>query len=175
MSKQTGRRYNYIYSKLVTEKNGLTGFVAYCLYKQTKVAWIEKFKKSHDGKPPTDKEIEDNFSKGTTSDHYLQGLLQDAEKKKEELLNKWLQEHSNEKEELKQKVEKLEKLIAISVQSYLSPTLTDRFKRWGKDLLFSLISLFIWFGLFYLGSKVFPDFKDFLLGQLASFIPISKV
>ena len=81
MSKPKGRRYNYIYSKLVTAENGLTGFVAYCLYKQKKVAWIEQFKKSHNNTPPTDKQIEDEFSRGTVSDTYLQGLLQEAEGK----------------------------------------------------------------------------------------------
>ena len=66
MSKQKGRRYNFIYSKLVTEDNGLNGFIAYCLYKQEKIAWIEDFKKSHNNIPPTDKEIEDNFSNMNT-------------------------------------------------------------------------------------------------------------
>lgn len=52
MSKQKGRRYSYIYSKLVTDPNGLTGVIAYCLYKQEKIAWIEDFKKSHNDIPP---------------------------------------------------------------------------------------------------------------------------
>lgn len=45
MSNRKGRRYNFIYSKLVTDANGLSGFIAYCLYKQEKIAWIEDFKK----------------------------------------------------------------------------------------------------------------------------------
>lgn len=170
MSKPKGRRYNYIYSKLATEENGLTGFVAYCLYKQQKVAWIEQFKKSHNNVPPTDKQIEDGFSKGTVSDTYLQGLLQEAEGKKEDLLNEWTRQHENEKKNLKQEIGKLKDLISISVQAYLSPTPKERVKRWGKDLLFSFVSLLLWFGLFFLFSKIYPPFKAFLLGQLASFI-----
>lgn len=170
MSKPKGRRYNYIYSKLVTAENGLTGFVAYCLYKQKKVAWIEQFKKSHNNTPPTDKQIEDEFSRGTVSDTYLQGLLQEAEGKREILLNEWTQKHEDEKNNLKEEIGKLKDLISISVQGYLSPTLQERLKRWGKDLLFSFVSLLLWFGLFFLLSKIYPPFKAFLLGQLASFI-----
>lgn len=170
MSKPKGRRYNYIYSKLVTEENGLTGFVAYCLYKQEKVAWIKQFKQSNHDIPPTDKQIEDEFSKGTKSDLYLKGLLQKAEGMKEKLLNEWTQQHENEKMLLAQKVQDLEKLISGSVESYLSPTWMERLKRWGKDLFFTFISLLLWFVLFVLGSKCFPPFKDFLRGQLASFI-----
>ena len=47
MSNRKGRRYNYIYSKLVTDANGLSGFIAYCLYKQEKIAWIEDFRKKN--------------------------------------------------------------------------------------------------------------------------------
>ncbi|ERJ87833.1 hypothetical protein HMPREF1989_00526 [Porphyromonas gingivalis F0566] len=169
MSKPKGRRYNYIYSKLVTTENGLTGFVAYCLYKQKKVAWIKQFKQTHSNVPPTDKQIEDEFSKGTMSDPYLQGLLQEAENMREKLLNEWTQQHEDEKSILKQKIERLEELISISVKAYLSPTWMERIKRWGKDLLFTFISLLLWFGLFFLFGKIYPPFKAFLLGQLASF------
>ena len=97
MSKQKGRRYNFIYSKLVTDANGLSGFIAYCLYKQEKIAWIEDFKKSHNNIPPTDKEIEDNFSNKTNHKYYLDGLMSRADKMKEELLSAWGLQHENEK------------------------------------------------------------------------------
>lgn len=104
------------------------------------------------------------------SDPYLQGLLQEAEGMKEKLLNGWTQHHEDEKNNLKQEIGKLKDLISISVQAYLSPTLKERIKRWGKDLLFSFVSLLLWFGLFFLFGKIYPPFKAFLLGQLASFI-----
>ena len=104
------------------------------------------------------------------SDPYLQGLLQEADNKRDMLLNEWTKQHEDEKSILKQKIERLEELISISVKAYLSPTLMERIIRWGKDLLFTFISLLLWFGLFFLLGKIYPPFKAFLLGQFASFI-----
>lgn len=149
MSKQKGRRYNFIYSKLVTDDNGLSGFIAYCLYKQEKIAWIEDFKKTHNNIPPTDKEIEDDFSNKTDHEYYLDGLMSKADKKKEELLNAWGLQHENEKAQL-QIENSLLKQIIEPMEGYLKPTLANRFKNWGKDILFSFISVPLWVLVIYL-------------------------
>ena len=52
------RRYNYIYSRLVTGETDIVGHIAYALYKAEKVAFIEKYKQDNEGKSPTEKEIE---------------------------------------------------------------------------------------------------------------------
>ena len=144
MPKQKGRRYNFIYSKLVTKEHGLTGFIAYCLYKQKKVAWIENFKEEHKV-PPTDKEIEDLFSTKTDSETYITGLMQTAESKKEELLTTWAIEHENEKQKLREENRSLKELIPNSVQHHLNPSWGTRFKGLGKDILLSMISIALWF------------------------------
>ena len=48
------REYNFIYSRLVKDKSDMIGHIAYSLYKQEKVSWIEGHKQGNDGKEPTD-------------------------------------------------------------------------------------------------------------------------
>lgn len=170
MSKQKGRRYNFIYSKLVTDDNGLTGFIAYSLYKQEKIAWIEGFKKSHNNIPPTDKEIEDNFSKKTEHEYYLNGLMSKADKKKEELLSAWGLQHENEKQKLQTENNFLKQQIIKPLNRSLNPTLCDRFKNWGKDILFSFISVPLWVFVIYLISCLYSPLKIFLANTLKEWI-----
>ena len=144
MNKHKGRRYNYIYSKLVTKEHGLTGFIAYCLYKQEKIVWIEEFQEKHKV-PPTDKQIEDGFSTTTCSENYITGLMQTAESQKEELLTTWAIEHENEKQKLREENHSLKKLIPNSVQHHLNPNWGTRLKGLGKDILLSMISIVLWF------------------------------
>lgn len=170
MSKQKGRRYNFIYSKLVTDDNGLSGFIAYCLYKQEKIAWIEDFKKTHNNIPPTDKEIEDNFSNKTDHEYYLDGLMSKADKKKEELLNAWGLQHENEKAQLQIENSLLKKQIIEPMEGYLKPTLANRFKNWGKDILFSFISVPLWVLVIYLITCLSSPLKSYLANTLKEWI-----
>ena len=169
MSKQKGRRYNFIYSKLVTDDNGLSGFIAYCLYKQEKIAWIEDFKKTHNNIPPTDKEIEDDFSNKTDHEYYLDELMSKADKKKEELLNAWGLQHENEKAQL-QIENSLLKQIIEPMEGYLKLTLANRFKNWGKDILFSFISVPLWVLVIYLITCLSSPLKSFLANTLKEWI-----
>ena len=170
MSKQKGRRYNFIYSKLVTDDNGLSGFIAYCLYKQEKIAWIEDFKKTHNNIPPTDKEIEDDFSNKTDHEYYLDGLMSKADKKKEELLNAWGLQHENEKAQLQIENSLLKKQIIEPMEGYLKPTLANRFKNWGNDILFSFISVPLWVLVIYLITCLSSPLKSFLANTLKEWI-----
>ena len=52
------RRFNYIYSKLVSGETDIVGHIAYALYKAEKVAFIERYKQDNEGRNPTEKEIE---------------------------------------------------------------------------------------------------------------------
>lgn len=54
------KQYNYIYSKLVSGRDDVVGMLAYSIYKQHKIEFIEDFKKSKNGTAPTDSDIE-NF------------------------------------------------------------------------------------------------------------------
>lgn len=170
MSQKKGRRYNFIYSKLVTEANGLSGVIAYCLYKQEKIAWIEDFKKLHNNNSPTDKQIEDNFSNKTDHKYYLEGLMSRADEKKEELLSAWGLQHENEKKQLQIENCLLKKQIIEPLKDYLKPTWGNRFKNWGKDILFSFISVPLWVFVIYLITCLSSPLKMFLVNTLKEWI-----
>jgi len=51
------KQYNYIYSKLVSSPEDVIGLLAYSIYKQHKIEFIEDFKKKK-GYAPTDADIE---------------------------------------------------------------------------------------------------------------------
>lgn len=48
------RSYNFIFSKLVRDENDLIGLIAYGIYKQHKIQFIESFKRSHGDVEPSD-------------------------------------------------------------------------------------------------------------------------
>ena len=52
------RYYSDIHTKLVADENDLVGLIAYGLYKQEKLSYIEKYKNEHGGRKPTNLEIE---------------------------------------------------------------------------------------------------------------------
>ena len=54
------RHYNFIYKELVRYDGDMVGRIAYSLYKREKIAFIEQYKKEHNGQEPTIKEF-DNF------------------------------------------------------------------------------------------------------------------
>lgn len=70
------RNYNYIYSKLVENDSDLIGHMAYSLYKQSKIEYIEK--KMTDGKPLSDEELIP-FNDFSSSDSSIQSYRIKAE------------------------------------------------------------------------------------------------
>lgn len=52
------RKYNYIYQSLVDDKSDIYGHFAYNAYKSDKIRFIEEFKMNHDGKSPSETELE---------------------------------------------------------------------------------------------------------------------
>lgn len=78
------RRYNFIFPKLVGEKpadpgqpQNILGLLAYGIYKQEKMAYIEEFKRKHDERDPEEHEL-DEFH--TTSVARIPQYLRDAER-----------------------------------------------------------------------------------------------
>ena len=55
------RKYNYIFSKLVDDETDLIGLVAYGIYKNNKIGYIEKFKEKQ-GREPSEDELEHSMS-----------------------------------------------------------------------------------------------------------------
>ena len=162
MGKKSGREYNYIYSKLVTRENGLCGFVAYCLYKQKKVDWIDNFTKRNK-KGPTDGEIHRGFSVTTENDTYIQGLMEEAKGKEKELLECWMAPLQTEKK-------RLESLIGSSVRKRISPTRIDRVVAFFTEVFYAMLALIGWFFVIVLISKLWPPFSRYIIGELKELI-----
>lgn len=52
------RKYNFIYSRLVEGKGDIIGYIAYALYKDAKIEYINRYKKEHNGKEPDEDDLE---------------------------------------------------------------------------------------------------------------------
>lgn len=70
------KQYNYIYSQLVKDKNDVVGMLAYSIYKQHKIEFIEDFKKKKKG-APTDSDIE-NFIMSSVTPSQLEKYRESA-------------------------------------------------------------------------------------------------
>ena len=60
------KQYNYIYSRLVKDQNDVVGMLAYSIYKQHKIEFIENIKKKKNA-APTDSDIENFIMSSVTS------------------------------------------------------------------------------------------------------------
>ena len=62
--------YNYIYNKLVDDKNDIFGIIAYSVYKRQKIEYLDKFKAEH-GRDATKEELE-HFKEISNSETQLE-------------------------------------------------------------------------------------------------------
>ena len=51
------RKYNYIYKLLVEDRGDIIGHIAYALYKEDKIEYINKFKEEHNNNEPTEDDL----------------------------------------------------------------------------------------------------------------------
>lgn len=51
------RKYNYIYKQLVEDRGDIIGHIAYALYKEDKIEYINKFKEEHNNNEPTEDDL----------------------------------------------------------------------------------------------------------------------
>lgn len=79
--------YNFIYKQLVKAPNDVVGALAYALYKNEKVEYIEKFKRQHNDADPTDTDLA-HFHLASTTAARIGSYQQSAEA----LLSKFLTE-----------------------------------------------------------------------------------
>lgn len=76
--------YNWIYERLVQDENDLVGAIAYVLYKQQKIEFIEGVKKENDGDPTAEQWVE--FHRLTC----LESSILNYQKRAEDLVNQFL-------------------------------------------------------------------------------------
>ena len=92
------RKYNYIFKKLVDDETDLIGLVAYGLYKNNKIEYLEKFKDKN-GREPTEDELE-LFNEHSCTDSSLHNFIKVAETNINDLMNETVyQEVEKQKKE----------------------------------------------------------------------------
>lgn len=79
------RKYNYIFSKLVDNETDLIGLVAYGLYKNNKIEFLQNFKEKNK-REPTEEEL-DSFNEYSWTDNSLQNYIRIAESNITDLMN----------------------------------------------------------------------------------------
>ncbi|MBQ4507479.1 MAG: hypothetical protein II970_01090 [Paludibacteraceae bacterium] len=87
---QHQRRYNYIYSKLVSDETDIIGHIAYALYKSDKVCFMEKLRA--EGKEPTEEDLQ-QFHQISCLDSTLERYQMHASVIMEAFLNEVLKKH----------------------------------------------------------------------------------
>lgn len=92
------KKYNYIYSKLVEGEGDFVGHIAYSLYKQDKIAYIEDFKNKNGNNDPTDVQLE-AFHQLTTMPNYIATYRMKAENILDAFMNTTLSETVKEIEQ----------------------------------------------------------------------------
>lgn len=89
------RQYNFIYSKLVLGSDDFVGQIAYSIYKQDKINFIEKFKQENSDKDPEELDFV-HFHKFSSTDSAIQSYRLKAELILQEFLNNSLEEAIDE-------------------------------------------------------------------------------
>lgn len=79
-------RYNWVFKELVKDRDDVTGALAYVLYKQDKVAYIEQLVKERDGQQPTSDDLA-SFRRHTSLTPVLSGYRDRADVLLEEFLD----------------------------------------------------------------------------------------
>ena len=108
------RKYNYIYSKLVEGETDLIGLVAYGLYKNNKIEYLQNFKKKNNSEP-FEEEL-DQFNELSCTESSLQNYVRIAETNINDLMNETIYQeverqksdfYNNQTEEIKNIVKEL--------------------------------------------------------------------
>lgn len=108
------RKYNYIYSKLVEGETDLIGLVAYGLYKNNKIEYLQNFKKKNN-REPFEEEL-DQFNELSCTESSLQNYVRIAETNINDLMNETIYQeverqksdfYNNQTEEIKNIVKEL--------------------------------------------------------------------
>jgi hypothetical protein len=120
----TQRTYNFIYNKLVNDKDDVLGIIAYSLYKRNKIDFINKFKAEH-GTPPGDDQML-TFHASSTTESSLEGFRRQAVELARAFLDSALDE---ERQELEQEY----------AEKYYLSKVTDEVKALKPNYFFSFL------------------------------------
>lgn len=129
------KKYNFIYRELVQNWDDIVGHVAYSLYKENKIQFIEKFKKDHGGKEPTDEDFE-NFHRISCLPDSIENYKRSAVELLKSFMNALLADEVKEIEASTfRRHEEMLRQIVEKMKSHR--------KSWWKELGMSALSTFI--------------------------------
>lgn len=114
------RNYNYIFSKLVNAEDDVVGLLAYAIYKQQKIEYIEDFAKKHDGRGPTDEELAP-FNELTSQKKQIENYKNIAETRFGDFLDRLMRRHLEEFKEAQKSAHRealLEAFTSVSKESH---------------------------------------------------------
>lgn len=135
------RKYNYIFSKLVTDKDDIRGHIAYAIYKFEKVSHLEEFKKKNN-REPNEEEI-NAFHDSCCNPARLEEYNAHAESILETFSNELLKEAADqiEKDYIEHQDEHLKKII----KSVMPSTGSQYFHGILQSILGAiLLSILLW-------------------------------
>jgi hypothetical protein len=157
-----GRKYNFIYKKLVESEDDLVGLVAYGIYKQHKIAFINDFKENNK-REPNDSEFEVFFLVSTTLDQ-LRKYRDQAETLVSELVSNTILEEiqSFENDMLNKYEEKIEKAVKNNVPSNTKSIIIGT----GSSIIGAIILSIVMIGFYLYGNTIdknrLEDIKEFI-------------
>lgn len=154
------RKYNFIFSRLVEDKNDLVGLIAYGIYKQHKIEFIQSFKDENDGQEPSEDDYK-SFAMASCTDASISQYRKTAEILLQQLTLTAAREEINNFEDdmLRQYRAEIASAISAGKEEYISNL--------GAEVKKQLPSWWASFGASVAGAFVFAIFVyiGFLLGS----------
>ena len=121
------KKYNYIYGKLVSSPEDVIGLLAYSIYKQHKIEFIEDFKKKK-GSAPTDADIE-NFIMSSVTQSQLEKYRESANTILSETVADAVQDEMGR--------------MSLDFQNVIEPVVKKHSSSWIKTVLLNVIGSFV--------------------------------
>ena len=121
------KQYNYIYGKLVSSPEDVIGLLAYSIYKQHKIEFIEDFKKKK-GSAPTDADIE-NFIMSSVTQSQLEKYRESANTILSETVADAVQDEMGR--------------MSLDFQNVIEPVVKKHSSSWIKTVLLNVIGSFV--------------------------------
>ena len=121
------KQYNYIYSQLVSSPEDVIGLLAYSIYKQHKIEFIEDFKNKK-GSAPTDADIE-NFIMSSVTQSQLEKYKESAYTILSETVADAVQDEMGR--------------MSFDFQNAIEPVIKKHSSSWGKTVFLNVIGSFV--------------------------------
>lgn len=158
------KKYNFIFSKLVHDENDLVGLIAYALYKQHKIEFIESFKATHGGIDPDDEDL-DSFCLSSCTPSSLNSYRDEAQSLLEKLTL----------EAAKEEISNFQNDMLLNYRQEIENAVKNNKPKWWNSVLCSLIgaaafSLLIALGS-YLGRTSEKENVEIITNTINSLLP----